>query len=351
MFEIEMLPAREGDCLWLRYGSVRKPYQILIDGGRASTAKELRGRLRSLPPNQKTFELLIVTHVDRDHIEGILQLLEDPKLSVRFKDIWFNGYDHLRAVKLETFGAVQGERLSTALINRKLSWNRLWKRKAVCLGPKGLKTIRLPGAMTLTLLSPDRAKLTKLIPVWEKECKKAGLIPGSRGQHSGIKGLETLGGIDVEQLALTPFKTDKGEPNGSSIAVLASYGGKKALLAGDAHADRIIESIKIYKKSAKRLKLDAFKVAHHASEHNVSRQLIELVDCRRFLVSTKGAYLNHPTPAALARILKFGGKGAQIFFNYRNDYTRIWDVASLRRDYRYEVVYPKKSNGSLTVKL
>src|SRR6267378_495413 len=107
-----MLPAREGDCLWIRYGEADKPRQILIDGGRAATGKELKARIANLPANQVTFELLIVTHVDRDHIEGVLGLLEDPKLSLRFRDIWFNGYDHLMNVSLETFGALQGERLS-----------------------------------------------------------------------------------------------------------------------------------------------------------------------------------------------------------------------------------------------
>jgi beta-lactamase superfamily II metal-dependent hydrolase len=347
-----MLPAREGDCLWIRYGNSKKPHQILIDGGRAATAKELKGRFASLPENQKQFELLIITHVDRDHIEGVLGLIEDPNLSLRFKDIWFNGYDHIKDVSLETFGAVQGERLSTALINSKLPWNRKWKGKAVCLAKAGLKSVKLPGGMTLTLLSPDRGKLTELIPVWEKECKKAGLIPGALAKPSETKGLEHFGGINIERLAISPFKPDPGEANGSSIAVLAEYGGKRALLAGDAHVDRLIDSIKALKKTAKRLKLAAFKVAHHASEHNVSRELVELLDCERYLVSTNGSYFQHPTPEAIARLLKYGGKNATVFFNYENKYTKVWKTPAWKAKYGYEVVYPEsKQNGSLIVSL
>ncbi len=347
-----MLPAREGDCLWIRYGDAKKPHQILIDGGRAATAKELKARFAKLPANQKSFELLIITHVDRDHIEGVLSLLEDPKLSLRFKDIWFNGYDHLQDVALETFGAVQGERLSAALIKGQLPWNVKWKRKAVCLPKKGLKSLKLAGGLTLTLLSPDREKLTKLIPVWEKECKKAGLIPGIGSKPSELKGIESFGGIDIEQLAASPFHDDGGAPNGSSIAVLAQYKKKKVLLAGDAHADRLIASIKTLKKSAKRLKLDAFKVAHHASEHNLSAELVKLLDCRRYLVSTNGSYFKHPTAAALARLVKFGGKNATVFFNYNTKYTKPWNKDTWKTKYGYDVVFPeKKTNGSLTVAL
>src|SRR5688572_23271608 len=67
MFEVEMLPAREGDSLWLRYGSKTAPKQILVDAGRAATYKDLRERFLALPKGRRTFELFVITHVDRDH--------------------------------------------------------------------------------------------------------------------------------------------------------------------------------------------------------------------------------------------------------------------------------------------
>jgi beta-lactamase superfamily II metal-dependent hydrolase len=351
VFEIDMLPAREGDCLWIRYGQPNKSRHILVDGGRAATAQALRERFDEvLAPNEK-FELLIVTHIDRDHIEGVMELLEDPATARRFKDVWFNGYDHLKDVKLETFGALQGERVSAALLANKQLWNRQWKKKAVCLAKTGLKRVELAGGMALTLFSPDRAKLAKLVPVWEKECKAAGVVPGVKAKK-GPKGLESFGGIDIEVLAVSKFAEDSGEPNGSSIAVLAEYGGTRALLTGDAHSDRLVASIKAFKKTAKRLKLDAFKVAHHGSEHNTSRELIELLDCKRYLISTNGSQFKHPRREAMARIIKFGGNGATIYFNYKTAFTKDWSAPAWRARYGYDVVYPdSKTNGSLTVAL
>lgn len=348
-----MLPAREGDCLWVRYGEPGRERQILMDGGRAATGKELRRRFAALAAARRTFELLIITHVDRDHIEGVLDLLKDPALPVRFKDIWFNGYDHLKNVKLETFGAVQGERLSKALLDGGLPWNRKWGGDAVCLPESGLKRLKLAGGMTLTLLSPDRRKLDALEPVWVQECGKAGLMPGGGdARPSEPKGVETFGGVNIEQLASNAFKADPGEANGSSIAVLAECEGKRALLTGDAHADRLVESITILKRAARRLKLDAFKVAHHASQHNISRELIELVECPRYLISTNGSYFKHPTPEAVARIVKFGGKRVKLFFNYRTRYTEVWDVPAWKERYGYDVVFPAGGqNGSLKVTL
>ena len=350
MFEIEMLPAREGDCLWIRYGDDKRSRQILIDGGRTATAKYLKARLAELPANQRKFELLVITHVDRDHIEGVLDLIKDQSIGASFKDIWFNGYDHLQSVELETFGAIQGERLSAELLQRRLPWNTKWRRHAACLDRNTFPRKRLDGDMTLTLISPDREKLTRLIPVWEKECARAGILPGSRAKPVEPKGLERLGSLNIEQLAASPFRADSGEPNGSSIALIAEWKKKRVLLSGDAHADRVIESIKSLKGSARRLRVDLLKVSHHGSERNTSKELLEMLDCRCFLISTNGSYFKHPSAETIARIIKFGSKGSRLCFNYRSDFTEVWDNAGWQKQYGYSVEFPEKSrNGTLRV--
>ncbi len=127
----ERLPDRHaagprGDCLWIEYGDAARPRRILIDGGRKLAWETLRSRFSALPPEQREFELLMLSHVDADHIEGLLAMLKAPDLPVSFKDVWFNGHRHLERV--ESLGAKQersspraskpnggtGTRLSTA---------------------------------------------------------------------------------------------------------------------------------------------------------------------------------------------------------------------------------------------
>jgi beta-lactamase superfamily II metal-dependent hydrolase len=38
---------------------------------------------------------LILTHIDADHIEGLLKLVAERDSLVTFKDVWFNGRQHL----------------------------------------------------------------------------------------------------------------------------------------------------------------------------------------------------------------------------------------------------------------
>ena len=118
MLRIDMLPAAQGDALWIEYGDEHSPKRILIDGGTKGSWKEgLRARIEGLPAADRHFELLIVTHIDADHIDGALKLLQDETLGTSFGDVWFNGWRHLPET-LEPLGPVAGERLTDAIVER-----------------------------------------------------------------------------------------------------------------------------------------------------------------------------------------------------------------------------------------
>ena len=163
IFRIDMLPAKDGDCLWIEYGSEDRPYRVLIDGGRSATYDVLKRRFEDLPESQRQFELGILTHVDADHIEGFLQLLKDSDRPISFKDFWFNGYHHLEMEdaedledddELEEFGGVQGDELSDALLTHEWPWNMAFGGKTVVVPDEGdLSTVELEGGMRLTLLA------------------------------------------------------------------------------------------------------------------------------------------------------------------------------------------------------
>ena len=76
-----------------------------------------------LPEDERRFELLIVTHIDGDHIEGALGLLDAEELGVTFDDVWFNGFRHLPDSPLESLGPVEGELLTDVIVRRNLPWN------------------------------------------------------------------------------------------------------------------------------------------------------------------------------------------------------------------------------------
>src|SRR5688572_1883120 len=90
---LEVLPAEEGDCLLLTCRANEKAHHVLIDGGTPATAARLRARLERLP--DRHLDLLVVTHIDTDHIGGMVRLLRDPGFDFTIDDVWFNGFQHL----------------------------------------------------------------------------------------------------------------------------------------------------------------------------------------------------------------------------------------------------------------
>ena len=264
-FDIEMLPAQHGDSLWIEYGDASATHRWLVDCGTAPTAAELRRRVELLPKKDRRFELLVLSHIDADHIGGVLPFLNEVKKGMRFGDVWFNGWRHLSG----QLGAKQGEMFSSALQDLNLPWNQWRQGQAIVVEGGDLPEHTLPGGMKLTLLSPRREQLAKLAPAWARELKKAGLVPGAHVDYSSFLRGTPSTSTDVDKLADTPFAGDAAAPNGSSIALLAEFGGASALLGADAHAPVVVESVRklLRQRGVDRLRLDALQsVASRQSE-------------------------------------------------------------------------------------
>ena len=77
MFTIELLPTAHGDAIWIEYGEEDHPRRVVVDGGPASTYENgLRRRILEVG-QERTLDLLMVTHIDADHIDGALILLQE----------------------------------------------------------------------------------------------------------------------------------------------------------------------------------------------------------------------------------------------------------------------------------
>ena len=357
-FNITMLPADHGDAIWIEYG--RKggaTSRVLVDCGTTASFPHLKARILKVPPAERHFDLFLMSHIDSDHIGGALPFLaEHDALGVRFDDIWFNGKKHLRpsnkGAQLESVH--QGEVFSDLITSKGLPWNKWQKGKAIVRADNGAPTLTLRGGMKITLLSPTRAKLLSLADTWDKGlAAKAVEITEAMRAGSDAQTSE-----DVDVLADTrnhPFNEDAAAPNGSSIAVLAEFAGKVALLGADAHPSLLEQAVQTLlagagnaSTGATKLHLDAFKVSHHGSQNNLSPALLKLISCRDFLISTNGAVFHHPDRVAVARIIQSGAKPPQLWFNYRSEDNAVWAKPALQSKYKYSAVYAADEASGLT---
>lgn len=373
MFSVEMLPGGHGDALVVEYGTKAQPHQLLIDAGTAHAWGDVRERLMSR--NSDRYEIFVITHIDEDHIGGAISLLDDPDLNARISCVWFNGFVHCERGG-NVLGPVNGEELTLRLVEGSgLQWNKTpatdtqWggftpKMSDHIGGPivvpsKGdLPCIPLPGGATVVLLSPSGSKLKTLAKKWKEVVEKAGLVPGEGTEgHTtapsphdrAVKPLPDP--LDRNAVAALAGKnaTDGSEANGSSIAFILEYDGKRALFAADAHAPLLTESIKRYAERVgeERPRIDLFKLAHHGSNSNISGELLEAMDCHRFLISTNGDNFAHPDDAAIAKVISTCQAPVSFFCNYRTSRTAPW--AAQADNFGASFTFPKEGRHGLLV--
>jgi beta-lactamase superfamily II metal-dependent hydrolase len=355
VFRIELLPAKHGDAILVEYGKVsKKTSLILIDGGPTNGAHALAARIRAIGRRGQDLELLVVTHVDADHIEGIVRFLSGLTIEPKVREVWFNGWQQIS----DQLGAMQGEYLSALIEKHRIPWNGVFEGKAVMVHDRGpLPCITLPGGMRLTILSPTAEKLQRLRSVWKTVIEAEGLVPGNQKKAlDKLKKTKRLGPLDqlgdwVAAKAGAPFTPDRTTPNGSSIAFLAEYEGSSCLFLADAHSEIIEASLRrlAVERRVNRIKVNAVKLAHHGSKNNLSRELLDQLSCKHYLVSTNGDKFGHPDAEAIARVIKYGGVAPEIHFNYRRT-QREFDGSNMKR-YGYTVKYPKTDQDGITLEL
>jgi hypothetical protein len=301
--------------------------------------------------------------VDEDHLGGVLTCVSDndsPVPGLAFKDVWFNGFEHLHGKQVappkevsgpEAMGPAQGERLTSWL--RDHPWNKAFDRFPVALADGGPRRVKLPDGLTLTVLGPTQARLGELIKDWKKEVKKA-VAKGKLEEVSpglGPLGEPTPPRLESRQDLLElakPTSKDTSKPNHTSITLLLEWRGRRVLLTGDALAGDVASAL-LASGLPVPVKLDLLKLPHHGSRQNLSQTLVEAVDCPYWAFCTDGTQFRHPDAAAIARLLAFGRHPRPTLgFNVPSEFNLWWKKPKWRTLFDYEVEYGNAVDG-LTV--
>lgn len=302
----EALYAREGDCLLLHHGADDKPRHIIIDGGVASTFNEsLKKRLEQLeeehprPEGQSLpIELLVVTHIDKDHLDGVVKmaehlvkLREDKPWDI--KGLWFNSFDDVvgndTCAKIASLGASapeevvaimasvrKGQELRDLAKELYISVNQPYKKfpSGLVARPSDGPVTERFGDLKLTVLCPDAAALKAQEKQWDAYLK-AHPEAAAEGRTAGIT-------------------QDTSVPNLSSIVLLAEAQRKRLLLTGDANAEEILAGLTAagLLKDGEPFEVDLLKVQHHGSNHNSTKEFYEKVRAKHYVISANGEYGN-----------------------------------------------------------
>jgi beta-lactamase superfamily II metal-dependent hydrolase len=359
IFSLDVLRARKGDCLMLHFGAEDDPHLILIDGGpsdvygpflkpRLQQVHQARGLDESDP---LPVDIVMVSHVDDDHIKGILDLTKEqrrksPDVRLDITSLWHNSFDDLLKTKpdelvagfgtasveasigggeasidsgsvLASFGKSmlnddseiedEGMHQTVEVLSsipqgrtlrddaKALGWkpNHKFKGKLI-LTTETTKQVTL-GDMKVTVVGPMQPELLALQEKHDKWLRE---------QKEKKK--------NSPEAALAAF-TDESIPNLSSIVVLAELGGKSMLLTGDARGDKILEGMEmaglLEKGNDHQRHVDLLKVPHHGSDNNMETIFFKRVPADHYVFSGDGEHGN-PERKTLQMLLDARGPDA-----------------------------------------
>ena len=319
---VRVLEANHGDCILVSHEGASGTVNILIDGGTSTTFKHgprqrydgaLCKVLDELKNKGQPIDLAVLTHIDDDHIHGLIKAFETPDyLSELVKSIWFNS----SRLITRNFNAPEIPENNILLTDDSPQTSvRQGKELETLLDEIGCERAPLikagqvhrVGPFKLTVLSPSQNQLERLLHKWPSDDESGATAAHDNDYHLSLN----------EIWKADEFESDSSVYNGSSIAFLLEVDNTKMLFLGDAHDQVVVKSLKgLGFSEANKLQLDLVKVSHHGSQYNTSSEFLSLLQSSRYVISTNGSRHGLPNKRTIARIIK--ETDGQICFNYSN---------------------------------
>lgn len=303
MFNVNVIQAEYGDCVLIQLGDkISDSSYILVDGGPSSVYRQqLKPTLQEECKN-KILDLVVCSHIDIDHIGGLLGLFLDlnsndsnidNNLSV--KNLWHNSFQNLLSARsvdvtkvreflasvesgrftdfekpgnLSVMKAV-GEGMELGELAQQLSIPVNDEFKGELIVINGRKNPIKIGSANLYILGPTQKNVKRLRKLWNEWVRKRSEREVDFSQHEKLVAI------------------DSSVSNLSSIMFLIEYNGRRAIFTGDGLGSDVIETLEIegLLNNEGNIHVDLLKVPHHGSERNVSKTFFDSVTADKYVIS------------------------------------------------------------------
>lgn len=352
-----------GDCIFLRLIDNAEQFNIMIDCG--VFTKKIRSFIEK--ECNKRIDLLVATHIDDDHIKGLVDMLTEMQ-DLQINKILFNCYqdcdekdkksidDSLKQKVIQladnlpiqsksydsNIGTYKAAMLSkTILTNDK--WNNVWYKKYLTTDSEDIVLGDKWG--TLKILSPTKGILEELRTAFRNEFFKLLKESASKDafesqeefyeiilrflekkEKPSLKSTNISAISKYDEKAIVQYANARLDnvslPNKASIAFAWQHGDKRVLFLGDADSEVVAKAIEDKIGIDKKV-YDAIKVSHHGSKHSTCRKLLDLIDSQSYIIT--GGNRERPSIETIARIilpeLSDGVTERTLFFNRSNEIT------------------------------
>ncbi|PUZ26124.1 Zn-dependent hydrolase [Chitinophaga parva] len=334
----KFLKAQNGDCTLIKYtdnsGAQRN---IIIDSGldatyfdlATNTFGELKAEIDDIKAHDQRIDLLILTHIDNDHICGFLKLFEmDEQIPGIINMVWFNSgkliaekieieANKALAIKMQQQGVVATGVSEGIDFEDFLLKYDFWARDLILGGQR-----HVIHDAQFEILGPTIAQLHKLLKEYQDKTEDDAYT--SAGTNDWRTDVESF---IQEEVSNYNFSQDTSVKNGSSISFILTLKGKKFVFLGDSHPRPITKALAELGHTAKKpLAVEFLKVSHHGSKANTNKKLLSTLDTEHYIISTNSQVYGHPHKRTLSRIIA-RNPNAIFHFNYENVRENIFSEA------------------------
>lgn len=299
MLKLHILQAEFGDCLLLEYGTPSRPRFVLIDGGPPMTyERHLRPILEGVGARGHDIDLVVLSHVDGDHVIGLLDYFADLRAPSGagtlppVRKLWHNSFGRtidpagnlrirLQALLTSTRASVmanagmavngiaEGNRLRLAAQALQISINDGFQDDLIIVenapSPIAIENI------AIRVVGPTQANLDALQAEWQAWLD----------EHE-----DQIGSDDPFVMA----NSDQSIPNLSSIMFLVEGDGKTILFTGDGRSDHLLDGLRQagLLDADGRCHVDVLKLPHHGSNRNATKTFFKKVTANTYIASANG---------------------------------------------------------------
>ena len=123
MLEVFAYNAGKGDCIRIHYAET---HNIIIDSGVMRFSPNFKRICDSVIQDRETLDALILTHVDTDHIGGILTNLRSANYTCPFNEVWMN-HSGRASFGDRTLSVQQNDEVYARLLNRSINVKPMYK--------------------------------------------------------------------------------------------------------------------------------------------------------------------------------------------------------------------------------
>jgi beta-lactamase superfamily II metal-dependent hydrolase len=311
---INMLNVKDGDAIIVELTKINKSLVMIIDGGEPNYYKtKMKPKLESVlkKHDKRAPDIVVCTHYDSDHIGGLIPLIEEYISEIQ--EVWIHKTPEILKGYIENAIQILNEKQIIEQKGRLIpsfelfKFNKLFesheqsmqeslnekanliieslpqlKRLIDMIPPAKLKEVfhkqrPLAEWQEIVILGPTKQYYDSLFPI-TKSLEQFIIEEAEESLDSlpktEAKKMLRLSGVESCDRLKKGSKIRLTATNKASIILAIDKGENRYLFTGDAG----IESFKLIPDWQNELKnLFFLKVPHHASDNNISKELIELM--------------------------------------------------------------------------